>query len=129
MTQHYPINTVAAKVDVTVDTLRYYEKQGLLFPVKRSTSGHRQFSDNDIEWIKFVLCLKSTGMPLEAIKAYRELATKGDETLVQRKAILEQHKTDLQKEISQLQGNLKTIEYKIDYYVQIEEDLHKIQKG
>ncbi len=118
--QDFSINQVATEAGISTDTLRYYEKEGLLFKIRRTSSGHRRFSKADISWLNFVLCLKSTGMPLDEIRAYKELAQEGDLTLGERKKILENHREFLRQQISELKRNLKTINYKIDYYQEVE---------
>ncbi|MCM2680842.1 MerR family transcriptional regulator [Echinimonas agarilytica] len=125
MTRHLPIQQAATELDVTPDTLRYYEKQGLLIHVGRNTSGHRQYAPADMDWLRFILCLKSTGMPLELIKRYRDLLVAGDHTIAQRQAILTEHHTQIESDLKLLQTNLTRIEQKIEFYDNIHSDSTK----
>lgn len=75
---YYSIGQVAAKTGLTVHTLRYYEKEGLLPFVRKSSSGLRMFSDNDLGWLSIIECLKETGMPLKGIKQYIDWFREGD---------------------------------------------------
>lgn len=81
------IKTFAEQTGVSAHTLRYYEKIGLL-QVQRTQSGHRVFSDKDLEWITFILRLKDTGMPLEDIQKYAEFRSQGGKTQSQRQQLL-----------------------------------------
>ena len=77
----YSIGQVAEKMGLTAHTLRYYEKEGLLPFVKKTGSGLRIFSDEDIGWLQMIECLKGTGMPLKGIKQYIDWYIEGDATL------------------------------------------------
>lgn len=109
--------------DLSSDTLRYYEKDGLLTDIGRLSNGHRQYTNHDLEWLKFVLCLRSTGMPLGTIKKYKELMNKGDATASDRKELLVNQKKIILKEMETLKQALSTIDYKIEYYKTVEESL------
>lgn len=113
---------IIKETGLTSDTLRYYEKDGLLSNILRLPNGHRRYSNQDLEWLKFVLCLKSTGMPLKQIKLYKDLMNKGEETATDRKDILKGEKIRILKEMESLQKALTTIDWKIDYYQSIEEN-------
>ncbi|MDA3812083.1 MAG: MerR family transcriptional regulator [Spirochaetaceae bacterium] len=97
-------------------TLRYYEKIGLMEPVKRSNSGHRSYSQNDIDWIGFLKCLRSTGMPIETMKIYVDLQRMGDDRFENRLRIMQSHKITVLEKIEELNRYLTTIDYKINYY-------------
>ena len=84
------IKRFAELVGVSAYTLRYYEKVGLLRNIKRDSSGHRFYTQNDVEWVRFIVRLKDTGMDLEGIKHYADLREVGDSTLQQRRQLLEQ---------------------------------------
>ncbi|WP_436323500.1 MerR family transcriptional regulator [Vibrio cidicii] len=97
-------------------TLRYYEKIGLLKHVHRNSSGHRVFSNRDIEWVSFIKRLKDTGMPLEEIQNYASLRDLGANTVVDRQKLLEIHRENLKEHIRQQNEHLKALEDKINLY-------------
>jgi DNA-binding transcriptional MerR regulator len=114
------IQMVAAIVGLSVHTLRYYERIGLLDPIDRSSSGYRRYSEADLAWIEFINRLRNTGMPIRKMKQFAELRRKGPSTIRERRVLLEEHKREVQKRLSELQNNLKSIEEKIDYYKELE---------
>ena len=91
----YSIQDVSNKTGLSTHTLRYYEKEGLLTGVARSTGGFRQYSDEDMEWLGLVCCLKNTGMPLQEIARFVQLAHQGDRTLEERVELLKEHREKL----------------------------------
>lgn len=97
-------------------TLRYYEKIGLLSAIARNQSGHRRYSKRDHEWVAFITRLKETGMPLKQIMQYAELRAEGPDTSAERKALLEQHATLLERKIAQDVEHLNALHKKIKYY-------------
>ncbi|WP_438865332.1 MerR family transcriptional regulator [Neptunicella sp.] len=103
---------------VSVYTLRYYEKIGLLKHIHRNSSGHRSFSQADLDWIAFIKRLKDTGMPLQDIKTYADLREQGDATHFSRLELLEQHTKNLQARIATDVAHLQKLQDKIDYYKQ-----------
>lgn len=114
----YTIGQVAKKIGITAYALRYYEKEGLLPFVKKSSSGVRIFSDNDLGWLSMIECLKGTGMPLKGIKQYIDWYIEGDATLVQRLEMFKQQKLSLENQLLQLQKHMDKIEYKIRFYTE-----------
>ncbi|MDC0610044.1 MerR family transcriptional regulator [Vibrio sp.] len=110
------IKQFSQRIGLSPYTLRYYEKISLLRDIKRDSSGHRLYSENDIEWLKFIIRLKETGMPLERIKEYAELRASGDKTFAARQQLLEEHKENLKHSIEEQQSHLKALENKIHYY-------------
>lgn len=112
----YTIATAAQKTGLSVYTLRYYDKEGLLPYVDRSQSGIRQFKDSDFDWLRIITCLKDTGMPLKQIKEYIELGMIGPSTTLERLDIMKSHRMAVLEKMSQVQKNLETIDYKIDVY-------------
>lgn len=103
-------------VKVSAYTLRYYEKIGLLRNIQRDSSRHRFYTQNDIEWVRFVVRLKDTGMELEKILQYASLREVGDSTLHQRKDLLEQHRTKLKSDIELQLTHLQALDSKIAIY-------------
>lgn len=115
----YTIKEAAQKTGLSVYTLRYYDKEGLLPLLKRTESGIRSFSDRDIEWIQLICCLKSSGMSIERMKEFMHLCLEGDKTCEQRKEILMEHKQYIAEQMHELQKSLWTIDYKIEHYKEI----------
>lgn len=112
----YSIGETAAKTGLSTHTLRFYEKEGLLPNIRKNSAGLRRFSEEDLNWLSIVGCLKSTGLPLKDIKRYLELSQKGDETLEERLQIFENQKNRLNEQIKLLQDNMEKINFKIKYY-------------
>ena len=113
---YYSIGQVAAQTGLTVHTLRYYEKEGLLPFVRKSSSGLRMFSDNDLAWLSIIECLKETGMPLKGIKQYIDWFIEGDATLPQRLEMFKQQQVKVLAQIEQFQKYLQKIDYKVRLY-------------
>lgn len=114
----YTIGDVAKGLGVSTSTLRYYEAEGLLPAVERSTGGRRQFSQQDLEACRVIGCLKRSGLSIKEIKAFRDMVVEGDTTLRGRLALFQGRRESVEKEISELQGVLAVLEYKAWYYEQ-----------
>jgi DNA-binding transcriptional MerR regulator len=113
----YSIGEVAKKLRLTNDTLRYYEKEGLLPPIKRDLSGKRCFSDSDLEWVFLIRCLRDTDMPISKIKKYISLLmNSGENSVLERREILSEHRVFIKKKVSAYKYLLKLIEKKLEYY-------------
>jgi DNA-binding transcriptional MerR regulator len=119
MTMTRTIQDAAAETGVSRDTLRYYEKIGILPGIARSQSGHRRFSDNDMGWIKLVQCLRATGMPIEDLHAYAELMQQGDSTAGERLRILEEHRRRIKADMAELEIALDLVDRKIAGYDEV----------
>jgi DNA-binding transcriptional MerR regulator len=116
MTMTYTIGEVAKIMTLSISTLRYYDKEGLLPLVERTTSGIRKFNDSDIEWLNIIECLKNTGMQLKDIKTFFEWCKEGDSTIEQRYKMFLERKSETEKQIELLQKSLELIDYKCNYY-------------
>lgn len=112
----YTIGEVAKKTNLSIYTLRYYEKEGLLPFVDRNKSGIRSFKDSDFEWLHIIGCLKASGMPLKDIRTFIEWCMQGDQTLKQRYEMFQERKATVEKQLQELQQVLNTIDYKCWYY-------------
>lgn len=112
----YSIGQAAQITGLTAHTLRYYEKEGLLPFVKKSSSGLRVFSDSDIGWLQMIECLKGVGMPLKGIKQYIDWFIEGDSTLEKRLQMFKEQKASLEAQMVQLQKHMNKINYKINLY-------------
>ncbi len=116
MAKGLTVQQSAEKTGLSVHTIRYYERIGLLPSVGRADNGHRRYSTDDIGWIEFVKCLRSTGMPISEMQRYVELQKNGDSTLRDRLNLLEKHRVRIEDNIGLLRGFLERIEGKISYY-------------
>lgn len=112
----YTISEAAKKLGLTAPTLRFYDKEGLLPFVDRSTSGIRRFKDTDLEWLRLIECLKATGMPIKDIKTFIDWYMEGDSTLQQRCNMFHERKKIVEAQIEELQKTLDTITYKCWFY-------------
>ncbi|GAA3840265.1 MerR family transcriptional regulator [Sphaerisporangium flaviroseum] len=113
------VYTPAQAVEETgfsLDTLRYYERIGLLERVERNAAGQRRFSDEDLGWLGMVRCLRDTGMPIAEMLRFAELVRDGAHTIDDRITLLEAHDRDVEAQIAQLQEKQAAIQRKIQYY-------------
>jgi DNA-binding transcriptional MerR regulator len=116
MALQWSIQRAAAETGLSADTLRYYEKIGLLQGIGRTRSGHRRFTEDDLGWIRFLQRLRATGMPIEQIQRYGELMRAGDHTAAERRQLLEAHRRTIRREIGRLKEALNLIDRKIAHY-------------
>ncbi|MGV8892710.1 MAG: MerR family transcriptional regulator [Burkholderiaceae bacterium] len=125
MTTSLTIQQAAAATGLTVHTLRYYERIGLIDPILRKDNKHRLYREEDILWIGFLLKLRSTGLPIQKMLRYAELRRLGNqrESVSERKALLEQHTLSLETTLAELQGNLTVMYKKIALYGDMEAQL------
>lgn len=117
----FTIQQISNITGLTVHTLRYYEKIGLLNGVDRDVNGYRQYTESDISWINFLIRLRVTGMPVAEMKQFSDLRGQGDSTISFRRELLENHQKSVLEQIKDLQNNLCKIEEKINYYKGLEE--------
>jgi DNA-binding transcriptional MerR regulator len=112
----YTISQVAEKMGVTVYTLHYYDKEGLLPFVSRSQNGARVFKDSDFIWIDTIIMLKNTGMPIKQIRQYLEWVMEGDSTIMQRFECIKKQKQLVEKQLEKLKNYAELLDYKEWYY-------------
>jgi DNA-binding transcriptional MerR regulator len=115
------IQEAAEKTGLTVHTLRYYERIGLLMPIGRAANGHRRYSQQDINLIRTLNLWRQTGMSLDDIQEYVKLVQEGDSTAGKRRALLEAHRQSVLSQMEELQDTLNLIDYKIQNYTDIEQ--------
>ena len=116
MESTFTINEVSVATGLTVHTLRYYERAGLLLSVSRNSGGHRRYSRLDVDALNFVTRLRQTGMPIHRVREYVALARQGETTIDARRQLLEEHRSAICREIQALEQNLAIVDYKIDLY-------------
>ena len=112
----YTISQVAEKTKLSIYTLRYYDKEGLLPFVERTPSGTRKFKESDLKWLSLINCLKNTGMPLKDIREFISWCMEGDTTLEKRLNMFTQHRKVVEAQMSDIQKHLDKIDRKITYY-------------
>ena len=112
----YIVGEIAKLLGVTASTLRYYDKEGLLPFVERSSSGIRMFRESDIEWLWIIECMKKAGMPIKDIREYIELALKGDNTIELRLRMFQRQKEVLRQKPEEMQNTMEMVDYKCWYY-------------
>lgn len=110
------ITEVSKKYDLTPDTIRYYEKEGLIPKVPRNKSGIRDFDENSCRWIEFIKCMRNAGLSIEVLSKYVKLMSKGPETAKERKKLLEAQRDILLKRQKDINDTIDRINYKIKIY-------------
>ncbi len=112
----YTIQEVRNKTGLTAHTLRYYEKEGLLSGVERTQGGFRQYTDEDLERLGLICCLKNTGMSLQEIARFVELTNEGEQTLRERVELLRVHREHVVARIAEMQRHLEKVTWKLDFF-------------
>lgn len=110
------IAEVSRTYDITADTLRYYERIGLIPPVPRTKGGIRDYDEDSCLWIELMKCMRKSGVQIEALIEYVALFKKGDETLDARKAILVEQRNQLVDRMAEMQESLDRLNMKIEKY-------------
>lgn len=123
------IAEVSKQYDISADTLRYYERIGLLPRVHRNASGVRDYDETDLARVKFIKCMRGANVSIEALIEYMQLFAEGDATLAARKAILEEQRDLVRERIAEMQAGLDRLDYKIahceDLIVEAEKSMQK----
>lgn len=126
------IAEASKKYDISADTLRYYERIGLIPPVPRTKSGIRDYDEASCGWIQLMKCMRKAGVQIEALIEYVALYQQGEETARARKAILEEQREQLRMRLEEMQESLHLLDKKIQHYEETvcaaEESLRKIEK-
>jgi DNA-binding transcriptional MerR regulator len=112
------ISEVSKKYDISADTLRYYEKVGLIPTVRRTPGGIRNYSDSDCNWVEFIKCMRSAGLPVEVLMEYVALFQQGDATVEARKELLLEQRHQLLAKMADMQKTLERLNRKIEQYEQ-----------
>ncbi|WP_242555204.1 MerR family transcriptional regulator [Bacillus cereus] len=112
----YTIRDISVKTGLSKAPLRYYEKEGLFPFVKSDCHGSRLYNDENVEWIKYILVLRSTGMSISQIKKYVELYHQGNHTIQERKQLIANHKKHTEDEMIGKCGYFKKINYQLTLY-------------
>jgi DNA-binding transcriptional MerR regulator len=110
------IAEVSQQFGLSADTLRYYERIGLLQPVNRSDSGIRDYQEADVKRVEFIKCMRSAGLPIEVLIEYVGLVQQGDRTVAARKEILQEQRALLAARMTEMQKTLDLLDNKIEVY-------------
>ena len=110
------IKEVSEKYDIPSETLRYYERVGVIPPVTRTAGGIRDYSDTDIQWVENAKCMRAAGLPIEVIIEYLRLFREGDSTIKARLDLLSERREILLKQYKQLEETINRLDYKISKY-------------
>ncbi len=110
------IAEVSKKYGLTADTLRYYERIGLLPAIKRNKSGNREYDEVDCERVEFIKCMRAAGLSIEVLTKYMHLFLEGDSTLKEREELLIAERDRLQERLEQMQSTLERLNIKIADY-------------
>jgi DNA-binding transcriptional MerR regulator len=116
MSSVFSPSEAAEQSGFSLDTLRYYERIGLLDDIDRAPSGHRRFRDDDLEWLGVLRCLRETGMPIAQMRRYAELTRRGKATMAERLSLLTEHDRQVQERVALLQAQHNHLREKIDWY-------------
>ncbi len=112
----YTIKEVAKKMDISEHTLRFWAKSGFFPFIKRNENNIRLFSDNDLDWVRIVKCLRAVRTENKAIKRYIDLCIKGDSTIPERYGIIQATKLKAEQQMLELQQQMDLLNYKEKYY-------------
>ncbi len=110
------IKEVSEKYGISADTLRYYERVGMLPPVSRTSGGIRNYTDENLSWLELILCMRNAGLPIEAIIEYVRLFSLGDSTFGARLELLREQREVLLDQKAQIEAALARLNYKIERY-------------
>jgi DNA-binding transcriptional MerR regulator len=114
----YSIHEVCERTGLSAHTLRYYEKEKLLPNVRRSPGGFRQYTEEDMEALGMICCLKNTGMSLQDISRFMTLAREGDQTLRERCELLKKHRDTVLKRMEEMQRYLDKVTWKVNFFTE-----------
>ena len=126
------ITEVSKKYGLSADTLRYYERIGLIPKVNRNKSGVRDYTQEDCNWVEFIKCMRDAGLPIEVLIDYVSMFQQGDSTIDTRKELLIDQRKALAEKIEEMKKTLARLDYKIDLYekglIMSEKDLREKHK-
>lgn len=110
------IKEVSEEFGISQDTLRYYERVGLIPPVTRTSSGNRDYQESDLGWVENAVCMRNAGVPIEALIEYVKLYQMGDTTFEARRQLLQEQYDALQEQKEQIEATMKRLDYKVSRY-------------
>lgn len=110
------IKEVSQKYNISNDTLRYYERVGMIPPVTRTAGGIRDYGESDLGWVELALCMRGAGLPVEAMIEYVKLCQQGDSTIEARMLLLKEQMETLLEQKAQIESTIKRLDFKISRY-------------
>lgn len=110
------IKEVAEKYDISADTLRYYERVGMIPKVTRRPNGIRDYQESDLGWVELAICMRSAGLPIEVMIEYVKLYKEGDNTISARLELLQEQMNALKEQKAQIESTVERLAYKISKY-------------
>lgn len=110
------IDAVSKKYDLTKDTLRYWERIGLLPTIKRNQSGYREYSERDMNWVFYIKVLRNAGMTIEVLVEFVKLYREGGQSTEARKSLLIDQREDLLDKIAAIEKTINYLDYKIEHF-------------
>lgn len=110
------IKEVAQQFHISQDTLRYYERVGMIPPVTRTLSGIRNYQETDLQWVELAICMRSAGLPVETMIEYVKLCQEGDNTIPARLQLLVEQREALHEQRKQIEETLERLNFKISRY-------------
>lgn len=110
------IAEISKRFNLSADTLRYYERIGLIPPVNRNASGIRDYTEEDCNWIHFIKCMRSAGLSIEVLVEYVSMFQQGNSTIKARKELLIEQRSQIAEKIKEMQQTLERLDKKIDGY-------------
>ncbi|MFC7529609.1 MerR family transcriptional regulator [Actinoplanes sp. GCM10030250] len=117
----YTPGEAAGRIGVSLDTIRYYEKIGLMHGIRRDSGGRRVFSDDDLSRLGLLRCLRDSGMPIARLRRFAELLQGGEDNADQRTALLEEHDREIDDRVAQLRLEQERVREKIKWYRSVSE--------
>jgi len=123
------IHSIAARCGMTEHTIRYYERVGLIQPVRRERNGHRRYSDQDEEWLNLLKSMRATQMPIRELRRYAALQGAGDNRAEAQRKILERHRAALESRIAHLQDARALLTHKLDAFPKLGEPESDVASG
>lgn len=112
----YMAHEAARKLDISVPALHYYEKEGLLPPIKRNKAGNRVYTEENMEWLYMIVMMREIGVPIREIRTYVQLLLQGVDTIPERYKLVTQYKQSVEEKIKMMQYSLKWLEAKAGFY-------------
>ena len=112
----YSIQDVSRKTGLSAHTLRYYEKEGLISGIERTSGGFRQYTEESLEALGLICCLKNTGMSIQEIARFMQLTKEGEQTLEERVKLLQEHRDQVVSRIEEMRQHLDKVTWKLNYY-------------
>ena len=112
----YIAHEAAGKLGISVPALHYYEKAGLLPPIKRNEAGNRVYTEDNMEWLYMIVMMRETGVPIREIRAYTQLLLQGPDTIPERYKLVTQYKQSVEEKIKTMQYSLKWLDEKAGFY-------------